>query len=383
MKRLRFVSAGVLLLLLGFTAPIHAGLQRDGNRQQQGQDKQQQANDKQQQTKDKQQQAKDKQQQKAQQQNQKKQQQQQQQKVQQQNRQQQQQKAQQAERNQQQQQQKAQQADRNRQQQQRAEQQRQQQNRQQALTRQERQRAQQQQSTWQQRRATNWQAEHRTWQQRGGYTADRIPEDRYRSNFGPNHAFRIYRNPVVVAGGYPGFLYGGFYFSIVDPWPQYWPSNWYEDDDVYVDYSGDGYYLYNRRYPQDRLSLGVYINFVPQNDRRGVWLKYRSRNWQRDHRDWRQRGGYNGYRIPSDRYGRYFGRNHRFRINNLPLVISGGYPRFQYGGFWFSVVDPWPQYWSSNWYDNDNVYIDYSGDGYYLYNSRYPQDRIAVSVSLH
>ena len=44
----------------------------------------------------------------------------------------------------------------------------------------------------------------------------------------------------------------------------------------------------------------------------------------------------------------------------------GGYPRFQYGGYWFSLVDLWPEYWSNNWYDNDDVYIDYAGDGYYL-----------------
>jgi hypothetical protein len=166
----------------------------------------------------------------------------------------------------------------------------------------------------------------------------------------------------------------------VDPWPQYWSNNWYENDDVYVDYTGDGYYLYNRRYPQDRISIGVYLNFVQESDRRGMWFKYRARSWQSEHREWQQRGGYNGYRIPDDRFRRSFGQDHRFRLRSLPVVLTGGYPRFQYGGFWFSVVDPWPEYWSDNWYDNDDVYIDYSGDGYYLYNRRYPQDRIAVTV---
>jgi hypothetical protein len=37
-----------------------------------------------------------------------------------------------------------------------------------------------------------------------------------------------------------------------------------------------------------------------------------------------------------------------------------------------------PEYWSDDWYDNDDVYIDYSGDGYHLYNRSYPGDRIAV-----
>ena len=63
-------------------------------------------------------------------------------------------------------------------------------------------------------------------------------------------------------------------------------------------------------------------------------------------------------------------------------MVVGGYPRFQYGGVWLSVVDPWPEYWSDDWYDNDDVYIDYYGSGYYLYNRRYPQDRIAVMVSV-
>jgi hypothetical protein len=361
MKRIRFFSTGILVLFLGITAPIQANQQR-------GQDRQQE-DDQKQQDKDKKQQDQNKQQQRAEQQRQD------------QNKQQQQQRAQ------------RQQQDQNKQQQQRAEQQKQDQNKQQqqqraqqqqqALNREQQQRAQQQQAAWQERRAKNWQDEHRDWQQRGGYTADRIPDDRYRGNFGPDHSFRIYTNPVVVAGGYPGFLYGGFYFSVVDPWPQYWSNNWYENDDVYIDYSGDGYYMYNRRYPQDRIAIGVYLNFVQQGDRGGVWLRYRSRNWQAEHRSWRQRGGYSGYRIPDDRYGRYFGRNHRFRINSLPLVIVGGYPRFQYGGFWFSVVDPWPQYWSNNWYEKDDVYIDYSGDGYYMYNRRYPRDRIAISVYLN
>jgi hypothetical protein len=248
------------------------------------------------------------------------------------------------------------------------------------LTRQQQQRAQQQRSAWQQQRAQNWQSEHRDWQQRGGYTADRIPEDRFRGNFGPDHPFRIYQNPVVVSGGYPGFQYGGYYFSVVDPWPETWSNDWYENDDVYVDYSGDGYYMYNRRYPQDRIAISVFLNFVQLGDRPGVWRRHRARNWRAEHRTWQQRGGYNGYRIPDDRYRGYFGRDHRFRVYSLPLVVVGGEPRFQYGGFWFSMVDPWPQYWSANWYQNDDVYIDYAGDGYYLYNRRYPRDRIAIAV---
>jgi len=117
-----------------------------------------------------------------------------------------------------------------------------------------------------------------------------------------------------------------------------------------------------------------------QSEQQGVWQERRAHNWQSEHRDWQQRGGYNGYRIPEDRYSGYFGPSHSFRIYSYPVMVVGGYPRFQYGGYWFSLVDPWPEYWSNDWYDNDDVYIVYSGDGYYLYNRRYPRDRIAISV---
>ena len=118
-------------------------------------------------------------------------------------------------------------------------------------------------------------------------------------------------------------------------------------------------------------------------EQQAAWEGHRAHDWKSEHRDWQQRGGYNGYRIPEDRYRGYFGPSHAFRIYSYPVLVVGGYPRFQYGGFWLSVVDPWPEYWSDDWYDNDDVYIEYYGGGYYLYNRRYPQDRIAVIVSVN
>jgi len=58
-----------------------------------------------------------------------------------------------------------------------------------------------------------------------------------------------------------------------------------------------------------------------------------------------------------------------------------GYPRFYYRGYSFLMVDPWPEYWQENWYDSDDFYIDYD-DGYYLYNRRYPQAGIAITLVL-
>jgi hypothetical protein len=110
-----------------------------------------------------------------------------------------------------------------------------------------------------------------------------------------------------------------------------------------------------------------------------AWQGDRARSWKSEHRTWQQRGGYNGYRVPDDRFRGYYGQSHSFRIYSLPVMYAGGHRRFQYGGYWFSLIDPWPEYWSSDWYDSDDVYVDYYGDGYYLYNRRYPGDRIAIS----
>jgi len=60
----------------------------------------------------------------------------------------------------------------------------------------------------------------------------------------------------------------------------------------------------------------------------------------------------------------------------------GGYPRFQYNGYWFSLVDPWPEYWANDWYQTDDVYLTYVDNGYYLFNRRHPNVGIAISISI-
>jgi len=195
----------------------------------------------------------------------------------------------------------------------------------------------------------------------------------------------------MVVGGYPRFQYGGFWFSMIDPYPEYWGRNWYQTDDVYVAYSGDGYYLYNRRY-RNRPGIAISIPFESQNNQQaqlgpipqqqGDWQRYRAQNWQSEHRSWQQRGGYNGYRVPDDSYGSYYGPEHYFRVSSLPFRVEGGYPRFQYGGHWFSMIDPYPENWGDTWYQTDDVYVAYSNDGYYLYNRMYPDSPgVAVSIS--
>ena len=128
---------------------------------------------------------------------------------------------------------------------------------------------------------------------------------------------------------------------------------------------------------------GVHHSGVPQSQQqvRAGFLQSRARSWDTDHRTWSQRGGYSGYRIPEDRFKLYFGREHFFRIFQLPLVYVGGYPRFLYDGYWVTFVDPWPQMWPATWYETDEVYIDYVNDGYYLFDLSRPGPGIAVTIS--
>jgi hypothetical protein len=119
-----------------------------------------------------------------------------------------------------------------------------------------------------------------------------------------------------------------------------------------------------------------------QRVQQAAWQQHRSQRWDSDHRNWQQRGGYNGYRIPDERFRGYFGQDHGFRIYGLPFLVVGGYPRFQYNGYWFSMVDPWPGYWANDWYDTDDVYVTYVDNGYYLFDRRYPNVGIAISISM-
>lgn len=80
----------------------------------------------------------------------------------------------------------------------------------------------------------------------------RIPDADFHAHFGRGHHFAPGR--VQVYSGRPQFTYSGFVFALVEPWPADWA---YDDDDYYIDYVDDEYWLYSLRYPGVRLELFI------------------------------------------------------------------------------------------------------------------------------
>jgi hypothetical protein len=86
-------------------------------------------------------------------------------------------------------------------------------------------------------------------QRAGGNGKGRIPDDRFKANFGQEHRFR------VTQGDYSNrrFEYGGYSFGFVDAWP----SNWLYTQDVYVVDIDGVYYLCNASYPGINIALSI------------------------------------------------------------------------------------------------------------------------------
>jgi hypothetical protein len=87
-------------------------------------------------------------------------------------------------------------------------------------------------------------------------------------------------------------------------------------------------------------------------------------------------GGQRGGHIPDDKFRAHFGRQHTVVINR-PTIVEGQ-PRFQYSGYWFTIVDPWPAEWAYT----DDCYIDYIDGEYFLFDVLHPGVRIALFVVL-
>jgi len=84
--------------------------------------------------------------------------------------------------------------------------------------------------------------------------------------------------------------------------------------------------------------------------------------------------GNGGGRIPDDKFRASFGQQHSFRVSQSDYRNH----RFQYGGYSFGFVDPWP----SNWLYTQNVYVIEINGVYYLCNASFPGVNLALSFTL-
>lgn len=78
--------------------------------------------------------------------------------------------------------------------------------------------------------------------------------------------------------------------------------------------------------------------------------------------------------IPDNDFKAHFGRQHNFVINH-PTIVQGQ-PRFQYGGYWFVISQPWP----AGWAYTDSCYIDYVDGEYILFDLLHPGVQVVLVV---
>lgn len=89
----------------------------------------------------------------------------------------------------------------------------------------------------------------------GGHA--RIPDRDFHAHFGRDHHFAV-RQVIQTTRIVPNqtqFVYGGYTFIFLDPWPDDWNPN----DDCYIDYEGDQYVLIDLDHPGTQIALSVVI----------------------------------------------------------------------------------------------------------------------------
>jgi len=80
--------------------------------------------------------------------------------------------------------------------------------------------------------------------------------------------------------------------------------------------------------------------------------------------------------IPDARFRASFGSSHTFHVNQSQFANGSG--RFQYGGFWFNAVNPWPV----GWLYTDAVYVDFLNGGYFLCDPLHPGIYLSINVAI-
>lgn len=83
----------------------------------------------------------------------------------------------------------------------------------------------------------------------------RIPDQKFKASFGRQHHFAVNRviNQTTIVANQTQFVYSGYTFVFLDPWP----ADWAFTDDVYIDFVDDDYFLFDAMHPGIRVALFV------------------------------------------------------------------------------------------------------------------------------
>ena len=83
----------------------------------------------------------------------------------------------------------------------------------------------------------------------------RIPDPQFKANFGKQHTFAVNRvvTTTTVVPNQTRFVFAGYTFIFLDPWP----AEWLFTDECYVDFVDDEYFLFDVLHPGIRVALFV------------------------------------------------------------------------------------------------------------------------------
>jgi hemolysin activation/secretion protein len=80
-------------------------------------------------------------------------------------------------------------------------------------------------------------------------------------------------------------------------------------------------------------------------------------------------------RISDQKFRASFGSGHTFHVSRSDF--NGAARRFQYGGFSWALINPWPV----GWLYTDSVYVDFVNEGYFLCAPIHPGVYLSLSMS--
>jgi outer membrane biosynthesis protein TonB len=82
-----------------------------------------------------------------------------------------------------------------------------------------------------------------------------IPDPQFKAHFGKKHTFAVTRvvTTTTIVPNQTQFVYVGYTFVFLDPWP----ADWLFTDECYIDYVDDEYFLFDVFHPGIRVALFV------------------------------------------------------------------------------------------------------------------------------